>query len=78
MVVEWNAKQGVPFETIVGQGIRAGEGDILGLYLHETISDEPEAAAATTRVDPQSGLVLASWWHRCGRLGAGTAWETRP
>lgn len=54
-----------PFQVIVGEEIATPEGELIGLFLEETIPPQPTLEAAISAIRAQGGLVSAP--HPCDR-----------
>lgn len=67
---------GLPLEVIIGQEVTTDEGDVVGLFLRETLPAFPTAAQAVHAIQRQGGLAIAvhpfSRWITLGNmLGVG-------
>jgi len=55
-----------PFQVIVGEEISTPEGEVIGLFLRETIPPQPRPEAAIAAIRAQGGLVYVP--HPCDRV----------
>ncbi len=62
-----------PFRVIIGQEVRAREGDLLGLFLEDSIPDGLPASEAAHRIHGQGGLVVVPHPFSLLRRGLGAA-----
>ena len=59
-------QQGINLDVIIGQEVTTDEGDMIGLFLRETLPQYPTAAEAVQAIKAQGGLAIAahpfSYW----------------
>jgi predicted metal-dependent phosphoesterase TrpH len=65
-------ESGIPLEVIVGQEVTTDEGDVVGLFLRETLPAFRTAAQAVQAIHAQGGLAIAvhpfSRWITLGNM----------